>query len=449
MITIIKNQKGQETVINRGYRYNLSVINKNTTLWRCVNRNTCSATMKLDITKTKILKERRHSCVSDHIKNEVAVAIAECKKKVCQNLGPIQPIYEKVFEQLKIKGNQYLLQIPSFESLKTMLYRERKKFLKSDKLNFKKLKEVIIPEDIAENFLICNDGEENKILIFCSKTSRKIIKSSKSKSYLADGTFRCCPKIFYQLYSLHLDIMSSVNSTNVVPVIYGLLPNKSEETYTRFFKLIKEKLGVSITDFKCDYEQAQINAIEKIYPEASVSGCYHHYNDAIWRKSKELKLNKTRDGRNITRLCSHLPLLPAEYTREAWASIQNIAPQTEEMDKFKEYFVNQWYPKLETIISCAENKHRTTNPVEGFHRRLNSRFPRSPNIFLFIKCLLKEYKHYDFKIKSILFNPEKKNRRNKNIIFDKKYKKLLRKLLKAEITPMSFLKKIVYLRLIH
>lgn len=93
------------------------------------------------------------------------------------------------------------------------------------------------------------------------------------------------PPPFYQFYVLHLDIDASKKYTNIIPVIYTILPNKSQET--RLYNILKEKLGIIIQTFKSDYEMAQINAVKSVFPQAEITGCYRHYNAAIWKNAEK------------------------------------------------------------------------------------------------------------------------------------------------------------------
>ncbi|KAI5639059.1 FLYWCH zinc finger domain-containing protein [Phthorimaea operculella] len=139
-LKFINNQKGGQSVIRGGYRYNCQKNNNNnTSLWRCVQCSTCSATLTLDITKTIVLRENLHSCESNIIKNEISEALAKCKQRVTENLEPIQKKFEEVFEPLRRKGINYIRAIPAFESVKMTLYRIRRKFLHTDKLYFREL----------------------------------------------------------------------------------------------------------------------------------------------------------------------------------------------------------------------------------------------------------------------------------------------------------------------
>ncbi|CAM4988623.1 unnamed protein product [Rotaria socialis] len=52
---------------------------------------------------------------------------------------------------------------------------------------------------------------------------------------LLDGTFKVTPSIFYQLYAMHV-----VYRNAVLPVIFALLPNKTEQTYRRLIDKASE-----------------------------------------------------------------------------------------------------------------------------------------------------------------------------------------------------------------
>lgn len=90
------------------------------------------------------------------------------------------------------------------------------------------------------------DGNEEKVVLICSRMMCKTLRCAKSISYYGDGTFRVCPRPFYQLYILHLDVYSNNKSIHVYPAIYAFLPNKTQSTYTRLFSLFKNELKVII-----------------------------------------------------------------------------------------------------------------------------------------------------------------------------------------------------------
>jgi hypothetical protein len=56
--------------------------------------------------------------------------------------------------------------------------------------------------------------------------------------WCVDGTFCIVPKPYYQLYTV-----SFLNNNSVFPVIFGILKDKSEDTYNYFYELIKLIVG--------------------------------------------------------------------------------------------------------------------------------------------------------------------------------------------------------------
>lgn len=80
----------------------------------------------------------------------------------------------------------------------------------------------------GESFLLhdSGDGDSARILIFA--TEKNLHHLAQSTVLLVDGTFKVTPPLFYQLYTVHA-VLHGV----VMPMAYGLLPSKSEDTYRR------------------------------------------------------------------------------------------------------------------------------------------------------------------------------------------------------------------------
>lgn len=232
-------------------------------------------------------------------------------------------------------------------------------------------------------------------------------------------------------------------------MINTLLPNKSQETYTRLYNILKEKLGVIIKHFKSDYEIAQTNAVKSVFPQAKITGCYRHYNAAVWKKTEKKGILRTRNGRNVARITAVLALLPAEQIPAAWGYVLSIAPDSDEINKYRRYYESQWYPKMPpSMLSCAHQRHRTTNALEAWHRRINAgRIPKRPNFYMFLHKLRRESKYWDRKVTDNLFTHTKKNRQYKDVYFDSKYKKVLRQFERKELTLQQFTKKYIFLQM--
>lgn len=328
-LKFITNQKGKQALLHNSHRYNFAKNNKNGSLWRCVNKGECSASVTLNDTKDKIVRKSSHCCAPHPDDNKRALMMDLCRQEVCSKMEPVKKILERhVLIQSSIKGSENLI-MPSYSEVKDNLYRARKKTLNVKRTEFKKIQEVVIPKIMASDFLVTDDGGDDKILLFCSKIAKKTLKVLRNQYFFGDGTFKRCPKPFFQFFSIHVDLNSSSEYTNILPVIYALLPNKTEVTYIRLFTLIRDVLNIDIRNFKCDYEAGLMNAFKAVFPRAVVTGCFYHYNRAVWKKGRELKVKN-----EIIRHTANLPLLPIKYIDAGWRAIMNRAPKTARNDKF-------------------------------------------------------------------------------------------------------------------
>ena len=140
----------------------------------------------------------------------------------------------------------------------------------------------------GEQFLIHDSGvgDENRILIFGSVQALELL--GQSLHWFSDGTFKVCPEIFYQLYTLHALI-----NERVIPCIYALLPNKTEETYHRFFSEVAVVLQQYVpSDIMMDFELASINASSVNFPGVEMKGCFYHLSSNLWKRIQRLGLQQ-------------------------------------------------------------------------------------------------------------------------------------------------------------
>jgi hypothetical protein len=73
------------------------------------------------------------------------------------------------------------------------------------------------------------------------------------------GSFRICPKPFYQLHTFHGMLFG-----RSFPIIFVLMEDKSQKTYENILKCIKEKFVICVNNFIVDFEIAATNALERI-----------------------------------------------------------------------------------------------------------------------------------------------------------------------------------------
>jgi hypothetical protein len=81
----------------------------------------------------------------------------------------------------------------------------------------------------SENFVISNDRDSGITgIIFSTLTNLQCTCMCRIMDELfIDGTFKCCPRHLCQLYTIH-----GLKNGNYVPLVFCLLPSKTEMCYT-------------------------------------------------------------------------------------------------------------------------------------------------------------------------------------------------------------------------
>ena len=114
----------------------------------------------------------------------------------------------------------------------------------------------MIPESISKfpdnsKFLVYDSGmnDPDRILIFSSNYALKALASTPHIA--TDGTFKLCPSLWTQMITVH----GLYPGCGSIPYVFGLLPNKSQETYVKFFTALKNcETNLSPTNCLSDFE---------------------------------------------------------------------------------------------------------------------------------------------------------------------------------------------------
>ncbi|MCP4345344.1 MAG: transposase [Desulfobacterales bacterium] len=218
-----------------------------------------------------------------------------------------------------------------------------------------------------------------------------------SQHVICDGCFKYSSKRpfnFMQLYTLH----GFVNG-EAFPLLFALLPNKTADTYTHLFRVIRREvlnhwpdLGAIVGGtWNFDYEDAARNAFALVFPEALVRGCVFHYSQALIKRRGILGLSEAyandnavfRWFRRLTALCLMAPWL----VHEVGERILGDKPRTGNprwdlaLSAFVVYYRDQWLRPLTRPDFIEQWNHwendgpRTTNHAEGWHSSLRHKIP--------------------------------------------------------------------------
>jgi len=278
-IDFLENGRGGHYLLHAGYKYSIQKRRNDRVYWRCVLRQ-CAATL---ITLNSILVSlgQNHNHPTDTVSLAADAFINNVKKRCREEVSPIPTIFDE--ELGKLRSREYdddvgdmIRKIPTFESCRAALYRTRSKVIPrlpatQQDIN---LEGSWTETPAGERFLLCDDtnDQNQRILIFA--TDDNLRRLCDLLTVFGDGTFYSCPGLFYQLYSLH----GSINSTSF-PLVFALLPNKTEKTYYRFLNLLK----TAITDLNLhltpdtvmlDFEVAVRNAVTRVLPQTTVKACF-------------------------------------------------------------------------------------------------------------------------------------------------------------------------------
>ncbi|XP_060078201.1 uncharacterized protein LOC132557697 [Ylistrum balloti] len=394
----IRNRLGGNNLSYNGYLYRIRSSRGERTYWRCTITN-CLATIN---TRNNIIVgvgRQPHNHPGDHA-SIVAKEIMNCITDRCQKeIRPIPTIYSE--ELCKLRDNEWdeetrtvVEKIPTFNSKKSQLYRARRKLTPKLPTTTQDidLEGRWTETNTGERFLHIDDGDQNRILVFA--TSEDLAELATADRIYCDGTFYTCPNIFHQIYTIHIEIDGSM-----YPVVYSLLPGKSQHIYTRFFTLLKtfmadNHLPMSPDTVFVDFETAVHNAIRTVFPGTDIKGCFFHYTQCVWRKALmtglQLPYRDNEDIRRLVRRAAVLPLVPEQQVEDVWFhALQDIeyADLPADVTPFTDYVVDQWVDGDRPVWNHYDNDGpRTTNHLEAWHGKLKKIVQHAhPNIFEIIQ----------------------------------------------------------------
>jgi len=109
--------------------------------------------------------------------------------------------------------------------------------------------------------LLHDSGEtdENIILIFGTQSGLDAME--KYDNWACDGTFKCCPEIFYQLFTIH----------STAPQIFALLPNNTKVKCLSALAFVPVADVISVFELLSDDDEFPQELIS--YFELNYIGC--------------------------------------------------------------------------------------------------------------------------------------------------------------------------------
>lgn len=432
----IESSRGHRLLVHEGYIYGKDRANKNGSIaYKCRDR-TCKGravvSMVDNVERCEVKQDHTHPPNNQEI--EVTKRKNQLKKDVLERpTSPMKRLYVDAFGD--VEDGDHTVGLPAFKKLRSGLYKERAKRLPKLPLS---AEDIDLTGDWNQtkagcDFVLIDTGKEDSKRIIAFGTSANLRLLSLADTYYVDGTFHTAPTHFYQLFIVHV-----FKFDQMIPVVYGLLPDKETETYSRFFLLLKAKanqLGMSLSPsiVQTDFEKAIQNAVVSEFDVQRLRGCYFHFNQCIWRAVQRFGLTTRYKedelvGKSVRRAFG-LPFVPLDQVEELWMHVVSLVDEGDGvLFQFLDYVTNTFVDDLVAKfpkeiwshydnIDSSERQIRTNNHLESFHGKIKKTFNRHPNIYQFIEHLKNEQESQELNLRllrsgTITARPQDKIYRN-------------------------------------
>ncbi|XP_069474256.1 uncharacterized protein [Ambystoma mexicanum] len=422
-VEFITTQKGGRQLILNGYVFYKESQRKDRIYWLCTEYTKSKCNARAITVGSEVQGKNEHNHMPDQTNIIIRKTLTELKRKAIEDQG------ESSGSVLRdVCGNlptHITAQLPAEKLMQRTIIRTKqvKENLPPALMLFK---DVVIPDVFkltakGENFYHATiEMNSEKILIF--STAANFEHLARSKKWQSDATFKICPQPFYQFYTVH----GTIND-KIIPLIYVLMPKKTEEAYKIVYSKIKETAPESNPEtIIMDYESAQIGGFSTVYRETRVQGCFFHFTQSVWRKIQKLGLGTkyTEDSCyqfNIKKLFA-LAFVQENYVIDFYEHLIDsdyYKNHEEDNTNLLDYFENTWIgqltrsgnrrrPKYQIQLwncyqATLDNTPRTNNTLEGWHSHLNKNFSiHNPNLWHFLKNLKIEEQHLEFRLSQTL-----------------------------------------------
>ncbi len=293
-------------------------------------------------------------------------------------------------------------------------------------------------------------SEHGTFLILLNTDDKVKAALTTTPSMQADGTFRSCPKAFYQAVHFFLEVQDTIFCFASV-----WLTGKSEALYKAAFQELRTLLprDCNPSMLMTDYEIALQAALQDMFPGAELSACMFHFNQGVYRNLLKKGLCNTyktnKKFKHWISLLFCLPLLPAARLQESWNFLKTerfSVPVVEKkmIARFKKYMERQWINGVAaTCLSVFGCERRTNNDSEIFNRYLNRRAKVAhPNVYTFGEIVAEALQKASVELQSISHGiPVRRNQRNTIAEKNLQIRVLQDKLASGRMEPVVFLAK--------
>jgi hypothetical protein len=203
-----------------------------------------------------------------------------------------------------------------------------------------------------------------------------------------DGTFKICPPMFYQIYTIHIEMFG-----RSFPIVYIMMKNRKLCSYIKAFEFINCNKNIIPEFIIVDFEIAAVLAAERTFLKSKIKTCIFYFCQNIWRQVQSLNLTtqykQNMEIRKVIRMLLNLVFVPENNVRILFLKIKQYLQEKNlesSLDSFVKYFEETYIGIFEsdvetkkalfsirtwsTYTKILKNASRTTNSVESWHRNI-------------------------------------------------------------------------------
>jgi hypothetical protein len=205
-VTHTETNRGNSAIIVDGYIYRkMNVLKSGDVVYRCCKSKSCKKSITTDKDGISVVKTKNdHTCnMESNERKFEAQVLRVCIRKASGDIS--KRLSTLIRSALQTSTENNLLQLDVTNASKA-IYRERHKYFPALPKSKDDVHDAVDILDTktnkSENFVISNDRDSG-IMIFSTLTNLQCMCRVMDELFI-DGTFKCCPCYFCQLYKILL-----------------------------------------------------------------------------------------------------------------------------------------------------------------------------------------------------------------------------------------------------
>src|ERR1043165_7989197 len=256
------SKRGRKTLIYRNFEYWKECDNVcGTVSWRCCMNQRMKCKARLLTSGQRVVSERQpdHTHAGNGSTALARQAVGAMKEKMSELTATPSSSQTAVAATLE---NHVLMALPKRSTLTRTLQKHRQKVITAanDGIPFPAVPtdlSFVIPNQFTHMVLYdSGPGDDRMIMLGCLELLDGL---ARADIWLADGTFKVVPNVFFQMYSVHFNFASGISPA----AVYCLLTNKTGQTYERMLHELHHHIfQAAPRTILFDFEKAAMNAFQ-------------------------------------------------------------------------------------------------------------------------------------------------------------------------------------------